>query len=458
MPGLTASLWMATQALMVQQGAISVTANNIANANTPGYSRQEVILSEGTPVMEGNLLYGNGVTLAGFQSIRDRLLELRIQQETQQQGYTDAQVSALQQVEALFSDSTSGIGARLSQFFNSLQTLSTSATSSASRSNVLSAAQNLATAFHDTVSKLSDIQTNLNMQVSQDVNKVNNLMQQIASLNGQVSQLKATGKEPGILEDQRTELMRQLAEIIDVTDVQTEQGDTLTTANGMGLVVGSKSFDLQSRTDASGQTHVYAQGQDITDQLHKAQLGGVIEVRDQFIPSVISQLDTLAKDLASAFNTAHAAGYDLSGVKGGDFFSGATGTQNAAAFNVLITDPSKIAASSDATAGTTGNIGNIANLIGVRDGALATSGLSPSAVYAGLVFLVGNTTSQAKSDQSIADLSLRQLQDQRNAVSGVSVDEETANLLRYQHAFQAAARIVSIISDLTQTIINIGGR
>lgn len=457
MPGLTASLWMATQALMVQQGAISVTANNIANANTPGYSRQEVILSEGTPVMEGNLLYGNGVTLAGFQSIRDRLLELRIQQETQQQGYTDAQVAALKQVEALFTDSSGGIGARLSQFFSSLQTLSTSVTSSASRSNVLTAGQNLATAFHDTVSKLSDIQTNLNMQVSQDVNKVNNLMQQIASLNGQVSQLKATGKEPGILEDQRTELMRQLAEIIDVTDVQTEQGDTLTTANGMGLVVGSKSFDLQSRTDASGQTHVYAQGQDITDQLHKAQLGGVIEVRDQFIPSVISQLDSLAKDLASAFNKEHAKGYDLSGDPGKDFFSEAT-AQNAASFNVLITDPNKIAASSDVTAGTTGNVGNIANLIGVRDAALATSGKSPSAVYAGLVFLVGNTTSQAKSDQSIADLSLRQLQDQRNSVSGVSVDEETANLLRYQHAFQAAARIVSIISELTQTVINIGAR
>lgn len=458
MPGLTASLWMATESLMVQQGAISVTANNIANVNTPGYSRQEVILSEGTPVQEGNLLYGNGVTLAGFQSIRDRLLELRIQQETQQQGYTDAQVSALQQVEALFSDTNSGIGGRLSDFFTSLQTLSTSVTSSASRSAVLTAGQNLATAFHDTVSKLSDIQTNLNLQVSEDVNKVNNLMQQIASLNGQVSQLKATGKDPGILEDQRTELMRQLSEIIDVTDVQTEQGDTLTTANGMGLVVGSKSFDLQSRTDASGQTHVYAQGQDITDQLNKAQLGGVIDVRDNFIPSVISQLDSLAKDLASSFNTAHEAGYDLTGSNNVKFFSGDTGTQNAANFNVLVTDPNKIAASSDPTPGTTGNVGNIANLIGVRDAALATSGQSPSAVYSGLVFLAGNTTSQAKSDQSIASLSLGQLQDQRNALSGVSVDEETANLLRYQHAFQASARLISIINELTQTVLNIGAQ
>jgi flagellar hook-associated protein 1 FlgK len=445
---------MATQALMAQQGAINVTANNIANVNTPGYSRQALQLAEGAPIREGNLIYGNGVNLTGVQSVRDRLLDLRIQQDSQEQGYTDAQVAALEQVQLLFSSTTSGIGAKLSDFFNSLQKLSTGVTTPANRDAVLTAAQNLATSFHDTVTKLSDIQTNLNLEVTQGVNRINELMQQIAALNKQVSQVEAAGNEPGILVDQRTELMRQLAEIIDVTDVQTDQGDTLMTANGMGLVVGSKSFSLDVQTDASGITHVYSQGQDITSSLRKGQLGGNIEVRDNVIPGLISKVNELAMDLKSAFNTQHTAGADLSGAQGKDFFSGV----DAATFNVGtdITDSSKIATSANDANKAAGDTRNLTELIALRNKGLATSGKTPEAFFSGLVFNVGNITSQAKSDQSTAELSLNQLQDQRNAISGVSISEETANLMRYQHAFQAAARVISTVDQLSQTVLRIG--
>jgi flagellar hook-associated protein 1 len=437
-----------------QQGAIEATANNIANVNTPGYSRQEVVLSEGTPVQQGNLLFGSGVYLTGFQSVRDRLLDLRIQQATQQQGFADSQVSTLNQVQALFAVSAGGIDSNLSAFFNGLQQLSTNGTSSASRQSVLTAAQNLSGSFHQAITQLSNIQSNLNLQVGQYVDKVNQLMGQIASLNVQVSQLTFTGTDPGVIEDQRTELMRQLAQYIDVTDVQTSQGDTLTTANGMGLVVGAQSFDLQMQADSSGTEHVYASGQDITSRLHTGQLGSAIEARDTFIPQVISQVNTLASQLATAFNTAHRAGYDLNGNTNQNFFAVPTGAQDAANFNVLSTDPNAIAASSSQTslAGT----GNVANMLAVNDQRLPC-GSTPLDYYASIVFNVGNAASQAQLNSQTAGLSVRQLQDQRNSLSGVSINEETANLIQYQRAFQASAKIVSIINDLTQAVLNIGG-
>lgn len=460
MPGLTWALQLATRALDAQQGAINVTANNIANMNTDGYSRQIPILTEGAPVQEGELSYGSGVVFSGIQSVRDELLEMRIQQETQNKGYTSARLKTLQQINTLFSDTTSGIGAKLSAFYATLQSLSSTPTASTARTSVLTAANNLASAFNTTAQKLDDIATNLNLQVTEDVNKVNELTEQIADLNAQVSQAKAQGTDSSTLEDQRTELTRQLSELIDVNVVQTEQGPTLTTANGTALVVGDKSFALSTRDESDG-THVYLRGDDITSQLQGGHLGGVLNVRDNFIPGITAGLNQLASDFAAAFNKAHAssgshATYDLNGDPGGNFFS-ATSAGN---FAVTISDPSKIAASSSAVANETGSNGNVASLISAGDN-LDSGGTPYSAITfysSNLVFTIGNETYQAQSQDSTEELSLRQLQNQRNSVSGVSINEETANLLRYQHAYQAAARIVTTVDELTKTVLTMGAQ
>ena len=124
MGSLSSSMWIATGALDVDQGALDVTTNNIANANTPGYSREVVNLSEGSPVEVGNLTYGTGVNLDQIQSVRDQVLSLQIAEQTTQQSGAQTQLNSLQQVEALFSDPTQGIGNDLSNFFNSISQLS----------------------------------------------------------------------------------------------------------------------------------------------------------------------------------------------------------------------------------------------------------------------------------------------------------------------------------------------
>jgi len=451
MAGLSTALSIATQSLMVQQDALQVATNNIANANTAGYSRQVLDMQENAPVQQGSLWFGTGVSAEQVESIRDQMLQLSINDETQQQGNAQAQSTALQQVEGLFSNPTQGIGSDLTAFFNSINQLSTDPTSIPLRQAILTAANNLANDFHSTVTQLDTIQQNLDLNVTQSVSQINQLTTQIAALNGQIAPLQQLGQDPGALEDQRDELVQQLSQLTNVQVIQSDQGETLATGNGTPLVVGTQSFALTTAPDASGLQHIFSQGTDITSTLTGGQLGGVLAVRDQSIPSVLSDLDGLASGLATNFNTAQHAGFDLNGNKGQDLFAPVSGTGAAANFQVSANDPKAIAASSD---GSAGSDGNLTNLLAVQNQALA-SGQTPIDDYSNLVFNVGNLSAQAQANVTATQTSLQQLNNQLDSVSGVSIDEETTNLIRYQNAYQAAARVISTIDTLTTDLFNI---
>jgi flagellar hook-associated protein 1 len=452
MGSLMASMWIAAQALDVDQGALDATTNNIANANTPGYSREVVDLSEQAPIVDGNITFGTGVTLAQIQSIRDQMLSLQIAEQTAQQSGAQTQLNALQQVQALFSDPTQGIGADMSAFFNSISQLSTDPTNGAQREAVITAAQNLAGAFNQTSQSLTTIQSSLNQSVSQTVGQINTLTQQIAQINAKVGQMQQLGQDPGVLADQENQLINQLSQLTPVSETQTQQGLTLTTGNGTALVVGNQSFALQAQTGSSGMEDVFSQGQDITTTIQGGSLGGTIQVRDQDIPGVLNQLNTLASQFATSFNSAQASGFDLNGNPGAALFNVTPGATAAASFSLATTDPDAIAASSD---GTAGSDGNIANLMAVETQALP-SGATPTDSYANIVSQSGNLAAQAQAEVGASTTSLNQLNDQLGSISGVSINEETTNLLSYQNAFAAAARVVTTVDQLTQTVLDMG--
>jgi len=445
-------MFIATNALLVQQGALEATSNNIANANTPGYSREVPILTEAAPVVESNVTFGQGVNLEQIASVRDPLLQLRLYDETQQQNKADTQVNYLQQVENPFGSSTTGIGSDITAFFNSLNQLSTNPTDSSQRQSVLVAANNLASDFHNTVSQLTTVQQSLNQNVTQTVQQINTLTAEIAKLNGVVASMKSMGQDGGAIEDQRDQLITQLSGLTSISVVQGDQGLTLTTGNGTALMVGDQSYDLQASADATGAVQVYAQGQNITSTMTGGQLGGLLNVRDQYLPTVFSSLDNLASGLATNFNAAHQQGFDLSGNPGQAFFSDTSGAGAAQNFSVAITDPSLIAASSDGSAGSNGNI---AQLEAVQTQQMP-SGQKPLDAYSGIVFSVGSASAQAQAASQAASLSVQQVTDQISSVSGVSIDEETTNLIRFQHAFEAAARVITTIDEMTQSVLAMG--
>jgi len=453
MPGLTTSLLTAMHALMAQQGAMDATTNNIANANTPGYSRQVPVLVESDPSNEGSLLYGNGVQLERYQSIRDELLDLRIQEETSQQSSAEAQTNAMQQIQPLFVTSGQDIGSQISAFFTSISQLSADPANLSLRTGMITAGQNLASSFHAAVSQLTEIQSGLNRSVVQDVGKINQIAQQIADLNSQLIPLQTGGQDGGSVKDQQTELVRQLSELTGVSVIETESGITVTTGSGTALVVGSRAFPLQTAMGSSGKQQVLSQGQDITATLNTGALGGALAVRDQVVPGILNQLDTLASDFSNSFNAVHQSGTDLNGVAGGDFFTPASSVAGAAAhFNVALTDPAAIAASSDGSAGSNGNL---TQLLTLQSSPLA-SGETPTDSYSSIVFQVGTLAANAQAESDASSMSLQQLSDQRSALSGVSVNEESVNLIRYQQAFEAAARVITTIDQLNQVALNMG--
>ena len=242
MSSLFGTLSIATGALGAEQGAMDATTNNVANANTPGYSRLRPVLVQSDPVVVGSVTYGEGVMLQKLQSLRDPILQLRIEAETQQQGQLNTVVSAMQQAQVQFTSSSSDIGSDISNFFSSLNQLSTDPTNPSLRQSVLAAAGNLSTAFNNTSDALSQQQTNLDLNVSQAVQQVNTLTGQIAGLNTQISQLQGVGQDASAFEDQRDVAIGQLSNLIGVSSIQSDNSLTLTTANGTPLVVGGQSF------------------------------------------------------------------------------------------------------------------------------------------------------------------------------------------------------------------------
>jgi flagellar hook-associated protein 1 len=457
--GLSATLGISSNALEADEGALEVTSNNIANANTPGYTREVPVLTETAPVQVGSLSYGQGVTLENIQSISDPVLQLSIQQETSVQGQLTSFTNAMDQVQSLFNETDSvGLQSAMSQFFDSLQSLSTDPTSASLGQAVLSAGQNLSTSFHQTASSLTQIQSGLNQNVTQDVSQINQLTSQIAQVNGQIQSLQAQGSDVGTLQDQRTELVNQLSNLTGLSVTNNAGGNyTLSTQNGSLLVVGNQSFNLTTQVNSTtGMQDVYANGTDITSTITQGDLGGLIQARDTSIPNALNSLNTLAYNLVNAVNTQSTAGYDSAGNAGVDFFTPLTSgsvTGAASQISVAITDPSQIATSSAATA--TGSNGNVLALANVQNQAMTgLGGETVTDYYSNLVDNIGNQVSSANSQQTTASAVMEQLQNQLTSVSGVSIDEEAANLVQYQNAYEASAQVISLVNQLMQTTIN----
>jgi flagellar hook-associated protein 1 FlgK len=452
---LTTSLYTTLSALEADQGAIAVTSNNISNVNTPGYSRQVAVLEEAPIVSFGNLQFGTGVDLASVQGVRDNVLQLRLDQQAQTQGQLNTFVAGMNEIQPVFNEAAgSGLESSISQFFNSFQQLAADPTNLGLRQSTISDGQTLAAGFNQAATTLNSQQQAADQGVVQSVSQINTLSSQIASLNGQITAATGQGQTPNSLLDQRALLVNQLSGVVDVSSITADTtGLTLTTKGGALLVTGNQSFNLTTQPNAAGFQDVYSQGADITASIQSGSLAGYLQLRDQEIPSLSSKLDTLASGIATAVNTQSTAGFDLNGAAGGNFFvPPAAGPGAALNLAVGITDPKKVAASADGTPGNNANATALANL----QSQSIVSGQTPITYYSSIVFQVGNDTSNATAAQSGQQLVTQQLQDQQGAISGVSLDQEGANLVLYQNAYSAAARVAGVIASLFSTAINMG--
>lgn len=466
MGSITSAFNIATGALEADQAALNVVANNVANANTTGYTREVANFQSSDSVVIGTTAYGDGVRMTGGVSQRNPVLQQSLDQQTQAESASAARLTALDQAQSIFSSaastgssssgSTVGISEDMASFFNAMSALEAGPSDTALRQQVLSAAGNLAADFNSASQQLTAEQQSLNQQSGSLLDSINGLTANIAKLNAQIGSLGTTG-DAGSLEDARAAAIASLGALIGVNQVQTENnGLTLTTASGALLVSGGQSFSLSTGA-VSGMTHFFdSNGNDITSGLMSGggQLGGLLTVRDQDIPQMQSSLDTLAYGLGSAVNTQNEAGADANGNAGTAIFSLPTSSAGAAAqISVAMTDPSLIAAASSGSGSQNGSnaqaMADIANQAEI-------GGVTPTNYYSDFVTSLGSLVSEVQSQNTAEQASVTQLTNQVGAISGVSLNEEAASMQTLEQAYQAASKVFTIISNVELAALNLG--
>lgn len=453
-----------TGALQADQSALNTVANNVANANTPGYTREIPDFTSNPPIFVNGMANGTGVTNTGSTSVRDRVLEQRLAQQQQLASSSGARLNALDSLQILFapasgsSSSTAGnIGSDLTSFFSSFASLEANPTNNALRQQVLSSASTLAGDVSNAAASIQTQQTALDQEAAGVVNQVNSLSSAIADLNQQIQSL-SPGTDAGTLEDQRQQDLAQLSQLIGINQIRTENnGLSITTTSGQPLVSQAMTFQLTTST-AGGLTHFYLGSTDLTTQLVNGggQLGGYLTARDQDIPAALSSLDQLAYSVSSAVNTQNNAGVDLAGDNGnaGDiFYQPVQVSGSAASFAVVMTDPNHIAAAGPGT-----NTGDNSNAIALANLANHTlvNGQSPINFYSGFVSTLGSTVTQVQTENAAQSASVSQLQNLRDSLSSVNLNDEAAQLQQFERAYQAASQVFNILSSLMATTINLG--
>lgn len=458
------SLSIAARAMQAQQEAIQTTSHNIANVATPGYSRQRLSLSTAYPILEGQLLLGNGVSATGVQSVVDRFAEADLLGRQSSLGFTQAEARALGGIQDAFPVS-GGVADALDRFFNAWSALSNNPGGQAERTAVINAANALGDQFRATRSLLTSAQYTLDQDVNQDVGQINSLISRIADYNTQIAAVEASGQTANDLRDQRQVLLQDVSRLTGATVLGGAPGEQLTVlAGGLVLVAGSRAATLDASTFAPSGfrevTYTSPEGLsfDATALFTGGDLGGTLSMRDAEIPGMLGRLDQLAKSLVDQVNTQHTAGFDRNGAPGGNFFN-PIGAVAGAANSIQVTaavaaDPSLIAAAASA-AGAPGDNGNALAMAALQSTTIPALGnKTPADYYLALVQDVGAEAESAARNLDFQQALVTQAQARRDSVSGVSLEEEMTNLILFQRAFEASSVLVRTGDEMYQTILD----
>lgn len=470
MATISSALSLISQALDANQGALSIVANNVANANTTGYTREVPSFQENSPVVINGVSYGQGVTETGPTSVRDNVLEQRLAQQQQLASASGSRLAALNTVQALFtpasgsSTSTAGdIGSDITSFFSSFSSLEANPTNNALRQQVLSSATTLAGDISNAAASLNSQRSALDQEASGVTSQVNALTTAIAQLNKQIQSTAPSG-DAGTLEDQRQQDLSQLSQLIGINQVTTENnGLSITTTSGQLLVSEGTSVQLTTGT-VGGVTAFFLGSTNVTTALASGggSLGGYLTARDQDIPNTLKSLDQLAYYISTNVNTANSAGQDLNGNPGASIFTPppapvTTATDpyagDAASMSVVMTDPSQIAA-----AGSGLGTGDNSNAVAMAN--LATQGMvagqTPSNYYSQFVTQLGSTISEVQTENTAQSASVTQLQTQVSSLSSVNLNDEASSMQQFERSYQAASEVFTILNTVMSSALNLG--
>ncbi len=446
------------QALLAHEKALQVTGNNIANVDTPGYSRQRAILSAIPPAGDG---IGAGVTVRGVEQAVDRFLEARRLASATGLGAATTQSQLTAQLEALFPVQDAGIGDALQGFFAAANALAVSPQDLTVRDQLLTAADTLATSLRDAHRGLATLQREIDARAVQGARDANGLLTSIADLNTRIVAAEVGGATANDLRDARREALNSLAGLLQVNAVEGNDGSVnVYAASGAALVLGSDAARLSTPPGTTAgldgavlstlRVSVGGSSAQLSGPL-RGTLGALFDLRDTLLPARAGDLDQIATVLRDQVNAVQTdpAGRDLDGNVGTAVFTG-TGARD---LTVVLTDPRGVAAARSANLADNTNALALAELGTTSFGALGGATLTEA--FAVFHAQVGSDAREASDTASAAGTVATAIAGQRDAVSGVSLDEEFTDLIRFQRGFEAASKLIMVSDGLLSDLLDL---
>ncbi|MCC7262321.1 MAG: flagellar hook-associated protein FlgK [Candidatus Latescibacteria bacterium] len=457
------------RALQAQQAALNLTSNNVANANTEGYSRRRATM-ESADDMANRV--GSGVDVTSIERLHSRFLDAQARTENQVRGKWEELEQTLGGLESIFNEtagagsseagtvfnepSGAGLSGSLSRFWNAWQDLANVPESGAARAAVRQEAEFMANTLHQSHQRLQESQAQLDNEVVGEVGVINGILDRLASINAQMPRASFGRGGMADLEDQRDQLLDELSQKVDVALVEQDNGQVSVLMSGHNLVEGASAVHLETRqvtNDRISGTQIAFADDGSLAQVRSGRLSGLIEARDQLIPELTQRLDELAAGMVEQVNIVHRAGTGLNGGTGVNFFDPRhTTAANISVDEAVQADLNNIAASQD---GNTGDNGVALAISSLRNKRFMAGGTTTvEGFYSTLLGEVGSRSKEAQTMAENHRLFSTQIENRRQSIQGVSLTDEGAQLVLFQRAYQAAARTVSVIDSLMETTIN----
>lgn len=455
MPSLGSILQIAKTGLITHQKAMNVTAHNIANASTDGYSRQRVDFDSRPAVQMNDAVYGGGVAIDGVRSVIDPFLEQSYHRELSNTLGFSTRADMLSRMEGLLGEpSEFGLGAALDGFHSAWSELGTNPTSSTVRSAVRQQSANLTDKFKQLASGLDAFRQEIEGRISTGVVEINSMLEGIADINRQIVTQEAGGGAANDLIDSRARLINKLAEVIPIQTRNQPNGSILVRSSGVGLVDGVYPLEVEVREAGGVITIGTTGGANITPA--SGSLNALMDVANTDIPGMRQVLDDLAATIVSEVNASHVTGTSPAGTTGVNFFdpTGTTATSINLSADVLASLDAISAGTPDGVGGYRGGANDVALAIaGLRDVEIPAFGATIDEHYNSLVFDVGQGVRSSSDAAAVHGTLADQANIRRMSLSGVSVDEELVKMIEFQTAYQASARVVSTADEMLQSLL-----
>ena len=474
MKGATSLLNIGHTGLTASRKRLATSGHNISNANTEGFSRQRAPQETTPPIGSGDIILGTGTQIARVERVHDRYLEKKLGLSITDHQFYKERSFQLSEVEKVFNEiDIVGLNNLLNKFFNSFRELSKQPENQAIRNVIREDAKQLTRYFKRIKTALNQAQFNMDKRVSGAVGEINLLLRQIAKLNIKITQLEGEGGETGDLRDQRDLKIRQLAEFLELNVYQDNNGQYTVNAVGVGSLVSSghvQEFDDQKSSKSEsyipGGVEIYFKDRPhyvISHRLSSGRLRAILDTRNIELKSLQKHIDDLAFDLANAVNAIHREGFAhkteaFEKSTGIDFFN-ISQERYGAAENFGISDAIEQDIQNIVTARQANAPGDNRIALAIAElqyAKLLDNGISTfEDFYLKEIGKIGAETraSRVNEEQSLGILA--QNKALRERVSGVSIDEETADMIRFQHAFDASARVMSVADEMFKTVLGI---